>query len=152
MKVTIEINKQVKFRKFAEFDLYIDAIIGKALDICGRKRGEYVISLLLCDNNNIQELNYRFRKKNKPTNVLSFPDGEVFNNVILLGDIAISIETIATEAKDQGKTFKTHFLHMLIHGVLHLLGMDHENQQDQCEMESAEDVIMDFIVTSFQKK
>lgn len=152
MKVIVEINKQVNFRKFPQFDFYLEVIALYALRICRRRQGSYTVSVLLCSDSEIQNLNYKFRGKNKPTNVLSFPDGEKFESVTMLGDIAISVDTIAREAKEQGKTFKTHFLHMFVHGILHLLGMDHENLQDRLRMEQMEDKIIDFVVQDFQKK
>ncbi len=91
-------------------------------------------SLLLTNDGHIQQLNRNFRNKDKPTNVLSFPDGE--NDY--LGDIAISLETITKEAKEQDKDFYHHFAHMVIHGLLHLKGHDHENDAEAEKMESLE--------------
>ena len=91
-------------------------------------------SLLLTNDVYIQKLNKDFRGKDKPTNVLSFPDGD--NGY--LGDIAISLETIEKEGKEQNKEFYHHFIHMVVHGLLHLQGYDHENDQEAEEMESLE--------------
>ena len=145
MNISIEINKQTPFRKFKNFDLYLKKITHKALALHKFKKTNYTISVLICNDDEIQKLNHQFRGKNKPTNVLSFPDGEKFGNQILLGSIAISIETLKKEAQEQGKTFKTHFLHLFIHSVLHVLGMDHEKEQEQNEMEAMEDLIMNYI-------
>lgn len=91
-------------------------------------------SVLLTNDTHIQVLNRDFRNKNKPTNVLSFPDGEDG----YLGDIAISLETIVKEAKEQDKNFYHHFIHMVVHGLLHLKGHDHEDDSEAEEMESLE--------------
>jgi len=91
-------------------------------------------SILLTNDEHIQNLNRDFRAKDKPTNVLSFPDGE--NGY--LGDIAISLNTIEAEAQEQNKDFYHHFIHMVIHGLLHLKGYDHENDKDAQKMESLE--------------
>jgi probable rRNA maturation factor len=145
MNVIIEINRQVSFRKFAKFDLYLQKIVVKALVFRGYQESECVVSVLICDDATIQNLNNEFRGKNKPTNVLSFPDGEKFGHQVMLGDIAISIETLRREALEQGKTFKTHFLHLFTHSILHLLGMDHEIEPERVAMEAMEDKIMDYI-------
>jgi probable rRNA maturation factor len=92
------------------------------------------LSLVLCDNSFIQNLNKQYRGKDKPTNVLSFPQ----NEPQMLGDIIIAYETILTEAAAQDKTLRDHFTHMLVHGFLHLCGHDHEEDSEAVEMEALE--------------
>ena len=92
------------------------------------------LTILLTNDNHIQQLNRDFRNKDKPTNVLSFPDGEDG----YLGDIAIAYETIKREAEEQQKEIHHHFIHMLVHGLLHLKGYDHETDKDAEEMEALE--------------
>jgi probable rRNA maturation factor len=101
------------------------------------------ISLLLCDDAFVRELNRRWRGQDKPTNVLSFPAAEddTFER-LLLGDIAIAYETLAREAAAEGKSLKAHFCHLTIHGLLHLLGYDHDNEEDAEEMEALEREIL----------
>jgi probable rRNA maturation factor len=96
--------------------------------------GSYEISVLLTNDKEVHALNKKFRQKDKPTNVLSFPDGE--NGY--LGDIAMSLDTLQREAKEENKPLENHFTHLLIHGVLHLMGYDHETDEEQNEMESLE--------------
>lgn len=91
-------------------------------------------SILLTNDTHIQQLNNDFRTIDKPTNVLSFPNDEGD----YLGDIAIAIETISKEAKEQSKDFYHHFIHMVIHGLLHLKGYDHETDSEATEMETLE--------------
>ena len=79
-------------------------------------------------------LNDRFRGRNAPTNVLAFPAGERD----LLGDIAICAPVALREAHDQGKRPDDHFAHLVIHGTLHLKGMDHETETDAAAMETEE--------------
>ena len=93
-----------------------------------------VVSILLTNDEKIQKLNRDFRNMDKPTNVLSFPSDEDE----YIGDIAISYETLEREAKEQDKNFAHHFTHMLIHGILHLYGYDHMNDEDAEKMESLE--------------
>ena len=97
-------------------------------------------------------LNRTYRGKDKPTNVLSFP-GEVMNaspgqlraagngqgpEALSLGDLAICAPVVAREAREQGKDIRAHWAHMVVHGVLHLLGYDHEDERDAEDMEARE--------------
>lgn len=92
------------------------------------------VAVVLMDDATIAEINHQFRSKNKPTNVLSFPSDEAGE----LGDILLAYETIAREAAEQGKSLKAHITHLLVHGTLHLLGYDHETDEDANIMESLE--------------
>jgi probable rRNA maturation factor len=101
------------------------------------------ISLVFTRDAEIHELNKQYRGKDKPTNVLSFPgfdEDEPFapDQHVHLGDIVMAFETIEREAHEQGKTFHDHATHMLIHGVLHLLGFDHIQEGERKEMEKIE--------------
>ena len=92
------------------------------------------VSVLLTNDAQIQKLNREYRNKNKPTNVLSFPQNEPG----LLGDIALSLDTLEYEAKESDKSLPNHFMHLLIHGALHLIGHDHQTDAEQIEMEDLE--------------
>ncbi|HEY8964479.1 MAG TPA: rRNA maturation RNase YbeY [Alphaproteobacteria bacterium] len=97
------------------------------------------VTYVFSNDASVQTLNRDFRNKDKPTNVLSFPDGDVDpDGQRHLGDIVIAIETVTREALDESKTFDNHLIHLLIHGTLHLLGYDHLNDKDAEEMESLE--------------
>ena len=96
------------------------------------------VTIALADDAEVKELNKAYRGKNKPTNVLSFPNGELEGGVTQLGDIILAYETMVAEAKDQKKTLKSHITHLTIHGVLHLLGFDHEVEKEAEIMESFE--------------
>ncbi|MCP5322479.1 MAG: rRNA maturation RNase YbeY [Candidatus Paracaedibacteraceae bacterium] len=106
------------------------------------------VSLLLTNDQNIQELNQEYRGKNKPTNVLSFPQEEnisILKNMdtcVLLGDIVLSIETIELESKQQQKLMHHHLSHLIVHSTLHLIGYDHETDEEAEEMESLEIAIL----------
>ena len=93
------------------------------------------VSFFLTNNAEMQKLNKQYKSKDKPTNVLSFPQNEKG----LLGDVTIALEIVQQEAREQEKTFYDHFCHMVVHGVLHLCGYDHEtSKKDQQEMEELE--------------
>ena len=97
------------------------------------------LSIMLCDDAMIQQLNAQWRDKDKPTNVLSFP-GETGD--ILLGDIVISMDTVAREAALENKSVEDHVTHLIVHGFLHLFGYDHETDDEAVEMESLETKIL----------
>ena len=100
------------------------------------------VSLLLCSDDKIRQLNFDHRGKDKATNVLSFPaaDEDHAGDQIWeqLGDIAIAYETCVREADESGISTHNHVTHLFLHGVLHLLGYDHENDDDANEMEMLE--------------
>ena len=100
------------------------------------------ISLYLTDDADCAVYNERFRGRTGPTNVLSFPvprpDGDALHGPRLWGDILLSYETITREAAEQGKDFEAHLVHLLVHGLLHLQGFDHENDAEAAIMESHE--------------
>ncbi len=105
------------------------------------------VSLLFADDAEVRTLNREWRAKDKPTNVLSFPMLERADLLALsdkggpemLGDIAIALETCQREAADKGISLEHHVTHLLIHGLLHLAGYDHEiSPEDAREMERLE--------------
>lgn len=96
--------------------------------------------VLLTDDTAVQALNARFRGKDQPTNVLSFPTPP--NPEQHLGDIALAHETCAREAAEQKKPLAHHLQHLVAHGVLHLLGYDHLNEEEAAEMEGLERVVL----------
>ena len=97
-------------------------------------------SFLLTDDTNIKKLNYKWRKKNNSTNVLSFPVSSFLkeDKYLFIGDIVLSYETILKECKKKEISFKEHFIHLCLHGMLHLLGFDHKVKKDEKVMESIE--------------
>ncbi len=96
------------------------------------------ISVLFAGDKKIIELNSRFRKINLPTNVLSFPSFIERNEEIFLGDIIFSAETIFKEAKRDKKSCNNHLIHLFVHGLLHLLGYDHQTEDNAKIMEGLE--------------
>lgn len=96
------------------------------------------VTLRLVDATESQDLNRRYRGKDKPTNVLSFPYDAEGLEVPILGDVVICAEVVEHEAAEQNKELRAHWAHMVVHGCLHLLGYDHQNDRDAEEMESRE--------------
>ena len=102
------------------------------------KLGRCTFNLAFLTKAEIQDMNKRFSGKNKPTNVLSFPSNEDLTEERFLGDIAICSELIVEEAISQGKETQDHLIHIFVHGVLHLLGFNHEELSSAQQMESLE--------------
>ncbi|MEQ9506533.1 MAG: rRNA maturation RNase YbeY [Hyphomonas sp.] len=115
----------------------LDALSRKAFAAgAAQVPAEGLVSLLLTDDAELQQLNRDFRGKDKPTDVLSFPALPMDRP--LLGDIAVAHETASRDAAIQGKSLADHLTHLLIHGYLHLLGHDHETPEDAAQMEARE--------------
>ena len=99
---------------------------------------KHSVSILFSGDVKIIELNSRYRSINAPTNVLSFPFSSKKNNDFFLGDIIYSAETIFKEAKKEKKSFNNHLIHLFIHGLLHLVGYDHQTKDQAKVMEDLE--------------
>jgi probable rRNA maturation factor len=103
----------------------LKAIALKLLELVKQDKAE--LSLALVGNAEIQKLNAKFRQKNYPTDVLSFPAEDGLPGAVrLLGDVIISVDKARQQARERGRTLDEEMATLLIHGVLHLLGYDHE--------------------------
>lgn len=104
------------------------------------------LSVRLTDNEQVRALNARWRDKNKPTNVLSFPmlgeddlrDANIAGPELLLGDIILARGVCEAEAAEKGVSIEQHAAHLIVHGTLHLLGYDHQQEDDASDMEARE--------------
>jgi len=133
--------------------------VEKALELSNSKIIDPELTIRIVSLDESQQLNSDYRGKNKPTNVLSFPfeipeglPAEVLeseNMESILGDLAICEAIVIQEAKEQNKQINHHWAHMVIHGVLHLLGFDHIDDSDAEEMELLETLILkEFLIAS----
>lgn len=120
-----------------------------ALDHLGDETGDVEVGIRLTDDAEVRELNHRYRGVDRPTNVLSFAmqdDGTdlgVPGQPLLLGDLVVAYETVVREATEQGKTFADHLTHLVVHGILHLAGYDHERSAEEAlSQESLEIAIL----------
>ena len=118
-----------------------DAVAAAAATLA-TPRGE--VSVVLTDDKAIQKLNRDWRSIDKPTNVLSFPAAKS-GGAAFLGDIVIAYETLARECADENRVFLHHLAHLTMHGFLHLIGYDHQNDSDADAMEGLESKIMLFM-------
>jgi probable rRNA maturation factor len=121
------------------------------LTATGRDPGFHEIGLLACDDARMAELNGAFRGKAQPTNVLSWPafEGEVPESPglpgegpLFIGDLALGYETCAREAEEAGISLADHAAHLVVHGVLHLLGHDHAEDAEADAMEEFETKVL----------
>lgn len=97
------------------------------------------VNVLFTTDAQMQDLNLEFRHKDAPTNVLSFPGGEAIRpEFAYLGDIALGYETCAHEAQTKNITLRDHAAHLIVHGLLHLAGHDHQHDDEAEVMEQAE--------------
>ena len=129
----------------------VEAVIHRAIEAAAEFAeadvGEAELAVMLTDDSGIRTLNSNWRGIDKPTNVLSFPAlqapaGAPSDAPRMLGDIAIAYETTRKEADDEEKPFDHHLSHLAVHGFLHLIGYDHEKDDDAEAMESLEAEIL----------
>lgn len=145
MTISIEVEDEA-WQALAGLHQLASTAVASALSGAGAHEQEREIALLFTDDQSMAAINADWRGKHKPTNVLSFPaspdmpvpDGEPRP----LGDIVLSYGVIAREAAEQGKTLHDHTAHLIVHGVLHLLGFDHETDVEAGEMERLETDIL----------
>lgn len=142
--MTLEIDVSVEADDWSALgdlqDLVSRAIDGVLAETGQRLANGAEVSLVFCDDARIRELNEAWRKIDKPTNVLSFPAAapDAIGKAMMLGDIVVAYETVERESRDEGKTLADHTRHMVVHGFLHLLGYDHEVEDDAERMEDTE--------------
>ena len=120
----------------------VDAVLAETGQAAPR---EAELSLLFTDDAHVRALNRDWRDKDRPTNVLSFPAFPLAPGDPLppmLGDVALAFETVRVEAELDGKPFDHHLSHLIVHGVLHLLGHDHEEDGEAEAMEALERAIL----------
>lgn len=152
MRINVELIKADKNWKKHKFinKLLVQKVVHTILERYKNLKEvkKFELSILLTNDSTMFDLNSKFRSENKATNVLSFPDVQLnFRHLLefipdshymYLGDVAFGYETIHTEAASQDKTFEDHFVHLLLHSVLHLLGYDHQNDEEADIMENLE--------------
>ena len=132
----------------ADAEAVIHRAIATAAEIANADHGEAELAVMLTDDAGIRTLNSNWRGIDKPTNVLSFPALQPTgpsgpdDAPRMLGDIAIAYETTRKEADDEQKPLDHHLSHLAVHGFLHLIGYDHENDGDAEAMETLEQQIL----------
>jgi probable rRNA maturation factor len=134
MTIEIEVQNATVFGPVPD-----DGQLGRWAAAALRDRREAELTLRLVDEAESRALNERYRGKSAPTNVLSFPaELPAELDIPLLGDIVICAPLVAEEASSQGKPAEAHWAHLVVHGVLHLLGHDHQEEAEAGKMEALE--------------
>ena len=132
----------------ADAEAIVHRAIETAASMVEADTGDAELAVMLTDDSGIRTLNKNWRGQDKPTNVLSFPalqpTGSATSDDVprMLGDIAIAYQTTRKEADDEQKPFDHHLSHLAVHGFLHLIGYDHEKDDDAEAMESLEREIL----------
>ena len=129
--ITVVIEDERWLAMRADVEAQVRDVVARVLE-AEEVQGQ--VAVVLADDAMIRSLNHDFRGKDAPTNVLSFPakDEE------MLGDIILSLDTLTREATEQNKDIWHHTTHLLVHGVLHIIGYDHEDDAEAEEMEARE--------------
>jgi probable rRNA maturation factor len=145
MSVRIEVQRATDEGSTPD-DAFVVAWITRAIGAAGEAAVSEV-SVRIVDADEIQALNRDYRDKDWPTNVLSFPAGDVAglpdDEPAPLGDIVVCASVVRDESAAQGKAILDHWAHMLVHGALHLLGHDHESEAEAEAMETLEARILE---------
>jgi probable rRNA maturation factor len=145
-KLTREMTVQVDVQHAADGESALSsddiaAWVARAVDATGGP-GDAELSVRVVDAAEMQQLNKEYRGNDKPTNVLSFPAGDIAglpeDAGAPLGDLVVCASVVKDEAELQGKSLEDHWAHMIVHGTLHLLGFDHEEDAAAADMESRE--------------
>lgn len=149
MKIFIDYsNEQDKLSPPEDFERLIEQCTAAALEE-EEISDDAEVSVTLVDNARIRELNNEFREIDRETDVLSFPMGdESFevdpdNDAILLGDIVISLEKAQSQAEEYGHSFKREVAFLLTHSLFHLLGYDHMTPEEEAEMFSKQEAVLE---------
>ena len=137
--IEVEIEDETWTTALPDADALVERAAAAAL---GTVAGDVVV--LLTDDAAVREINARFRDRDQPTNVLSFPaaDMTIPGHAPHLGDLMLAHGVCAAEAAAQGKTLADHLMHLTIHGVLHLLGRDHVDEAEAEAMEAEERTLL----------
>jgi probable rRNA maturation factor len=134
MTIEVDVQNATAFEPLpddAQFRLWVETAL--------RGKSEAELTLRLVDRDESRKLNSRYRGQDQPTNVLSFPaELPPGIDIPLLGDIVICAPLVGEESEAQHKSLPAHWAHLVIHGVLHLLGHDHQIEQEAVEMEAME--------------
>lgn len=154
LNIDVNIDNSDWKKDFPKLDDLLVMISNKVFDTLGLTKysNNIEFSVILTDNDSIQKLNLEYRGKDSPTNSLSFPaQDKTIKNMSdhnfshgILGDLVFSYHKIQDEATLQNKKLTDHFTHLVIHGLLHLLGYDHESEEEAMEMEGIEVDILSF--------
>lgn len=144
VKVNILNNYRLKFLTKKTISQIVKFVLGEM----GKENVE--VTIVLCGNDEMRSYNKTFRGKDYPTDVLSFPDGERMGKYVYLGDVIISIDKVYEQSREFEVEPFEEFVRLLVHGILHLLGYDHESsEEDERIMMELQDKIIERVLRCF---
>ena len=138
-------------KRIKKIDFFFNKVIKLFPKKYQSKKKNNFLTLLLSNNKNIKKLNFKFRNKNKATDILSFPINKKINNKFYFGDIIISYQFINKPKNINNLMFKKKVIKMFIHGFLHLIGYDHKKDKDYKKMHREEVKIFNLIEKKFEQ-
>ncbi len=143
LDIDVDVRARAWADAFPDIEADCNRAIAAAWRLIDRVDRWHEVSVVLADDAFQASLNATYRGKETPTNVLSFPSGVDAASVpaeapLPLGDIVLALETVQRESAELDVPLQDHFSHLLVHGMLHLVGFDHETERDAEEMESLE--------------
>ena len=130
-------------KKLPRFKMYISRTVDETLKVIKNSSLDITVSFFLTSNQHIKKLNHIYRNKNEPTNVLSFPMKIYYEGNYQLGDIVIASQALLKESAEKKITKYDYLCKITIHGMLHLLGYDHETELEYNQMNKFENKIFD---------
>ena len=142
IKINYNVDEIQWNKNFPYFKKYISKTVNETFNVIDVGITQNIsITFFLTSNKKIKELNMKFRKKNKPTNVLSFPMQSTYRDNYLLGDIVLANQTLLQESIELRVKKYDYLSKMTIHGMLHLLGYDHKTEKQYKQMKKFENLI-----------
>lgn len=135
MTSATDVTVLIRDRRFKRFRA---TVLKAALVTLAAQKQKGALTIVLTDDAEVKALNHQYRGKNKPTNVLSFENGANEGGIYQHGDVILSYDTLKAEAAAQKKKLSAHLTHLVMHGILHLLGHDHKVEADAECMEAIE--------------
>ena len=144
-EISVQVLDQQWIEALPDCEMAVRAAADAALQRLEISDPTLELSLVLADDETVQNLNRDYRLKDLATNVLAFPaaESQAPDAPRLLGDVIVARETLTREAKAQSKTLQDHLQHLVVHGVLHLLNFDHDTEESASKMEQLETRILE---------
>ena len=150
IEINFNIDEKGWKKNFPYFKKSISKTVNETIKVIDIENSQnFSVTFLLTSNKKIKELNFKYRKKNNPTNVLSFPMQSSYMDKYLLGDIVMANQILIKEATEQGVTKYDHLCKVTIHGMLHLLGYDHKTEKEFKQMNKYENLIYNTIKQNY---
>lgn len=133
--ILMEINfiNQSSEDSWRAYGNHCEPLFNRTVEVLG-KDDNVLVNIVLMDDVDIHQYNKDFRGIDRATDVLSFEDGEIVDGVLNLGDILISVQHVKSQAEEYGHSLKREFCFLMVHGLLHLYGYDHQTPEEEAVM------------------